>query len=38
MGLPIKGILLDNLSEWIKFRDLGRNDKCFCGSNKKFKK
>ena len=38
MGLPIKGILLDNLSEWIKFRDLGRNDKCVCGSGKKYKK
>ena len=38
MGLNIKGVLLENLGEWIKFSKLGRNDKCACGSGKKFKK
>ena len=38
MGLNISGVLLDNLSKWLKFRDLGRNDKCACGSGKKYKK
>tara|TARA_R100001082_G_C4240548_1_gene107132 strand:+ start:288 stop:440 length:153 start_codon:yes stop_codon:yes gene_type:complete len=31
-------VLLTNLEEWIKYRDLGRNDKCACGSGKKYKK
>ena len=29
---------LDNLEAWVKYRDLGRNDKCACGSGKKYKK
>jgi hypothetical protein len=31
-------ILLANLMEYDKFKNLGRNDKCGCGSGKKFKK
>tara|TARA_Y100000310_G_C20170400_1_gene573399 strand:+ start:367 stop:603 length:237 start_codon:yes stop_codon:yes gene_type:complete len=32
------GILLANFSEYNKFEKLGRNDKCACGSGKKYKK
>ena len=31
-------ILLANLMEYEKFKNLGRNDKCGCGSGKKYKK
>ena len=32
------GILLSNFSEYRKFENLGRNDKCACESGKKYKK
>ena len=32
------GILMANLTEYNKFEKLGRNDKCACGSGKKYKK
>ena len=32
------GILMANLTEYNKFEKLGRNDKCLCGSKKKYKK
>tara|TARA_Y100000034_G_C6600879_1_gene261385 strand:+ start:102 stop:257 length:156 start_codon:yes stop_codon:yes gene_type:complete len=34
----LNGILLQNIGKWIKFKDLGRNDKCACDSGKKYKK
>ena len=33
-----KGILLENAEIWQKYRYLGRNDRCACGSGKKYKK
>ena len=38
--LPWRGkkIAMGNWEKFRLFRDLGRNDKCACGSGKKFKK
>ena len=39
-GILIKpaGVLLENIGEWLEYSRLGRNDKCLCGSGKKYKK